>query len=374
MSAVQGKLYCGSNTKVLDLLRPDFENAIDCVYIDPPYNNGENYDFYCDSRKHEVWLRELSESLESIWRLLKNDGSLWISIDDGEMAYLKVLCDQLFGRKSFVASIVWQQRTTRENRNVFSFDHEYILVYSKDPQGFKKKRNLLSITDEVLSRYKNPDNDMRGPWQSVSLNVQSGHAVSSQFYEIVTPSGKIYSPPVGRCWIYNQERMQKEIEAGNIWFGKNGDCTPRKKQFLFDRKKGLVPSTLWLAEEVGTNQDAKKHLKKLFPKASSVFDTPKPESLVQRILEIATNEGDMVLDAYLGSGTTAAVAHKMNRDYIGIEREPKTFALAVDRIRQVIEGEKGGISKSVSWAGGGSCECYEAENCVSEVKESIRNE
>lgn len=374
MSAVQGKLYCGSNTEVLAMLRPEFENAIDCVYIDPPYNNGENYDFYCDSREHEVWLRELSESLESIWRLLKEDGSLWISIDDGEMAYLKVLCDQLFGRKSFVASIVWQQRNTRENRNVFSFDHEYILVYSKDPQEFKKKRNLLSITNEVLSRYKNPDNDPRGPWQSVSLNVQSGHAVPAQFYEIVAPSGKVYSPPAGRCWIYNQERMHKEIEAGNIWFGKTGDCTPRKKQFLCDRKRGLVPSTLWLADEVGTNQDAKKHLKKLFPKASSVFDTPKPESLVQRILEIATNEGDIVLDAYLGSGTTAAVAHKMNRDYIGIEREPETFALAVERIHQVIAGEKGGISKSVSWTGGGSCKCCEVDCTNSEIKESTRNE
>ncbi len=277
---------------------------------------------------------------------------MWISIDDTEVHYLKVVADRVFGRGNFITTIVWQQRTTRENRSVFSNNHEYILVYSRNPQLFKRSRNLLPPSAEQLSRYKNPDNDPRGPWQSVSANVQAGHAVASQFYTIVAPNGKVHGPPNGRCWAYNEERMKIEITAGNIWFGADGFGVPRIKRFLGAAKVGLTPETLWFGENVGTNDSAKKHFLSLFP-GLEVFDTPKPEQLIQRILEISTNEQDLVLDCYLGSGTTAAVAHKLNRKYIGIERGDHAKSIVSSRLHKVIESEPGGISNEVGWGGGG---------------------
>lgn len=249
-------------------------------------------------------------------------------------------------------TIIWQQRTTRENRTTFSNNHEYILVYAKNPRLFKKTRNSLPLTEEVLSRYKNPDNDPRGPWQSISANVQSGHGTKHQYYEIVSPFGVNHIPPKGRCWCYDEERMKKEIKENNIWFGKDGKRVPRIKKFLSKAKKGLTPETLWLGKEAGTNKMAKKHLLNLLDN-EKVFDTPKPEELIGKILSIATDEGDLVLDCYLGSGTTISTAHKMNRRYIGIEKDPKIISIAQKRLDKVIDGEQGGISKIVGWKGGG---------------------
>lgn len=348
----------GDNCAVCDCLIKEFSSKVKCIYIDPPYNNGEEYAHYSDVFSHEQWLDNMRAIISRLFRLLSEDGSLWISIDDNEVHYLKVLCDEIMGRSCFVTTIIWQQRTTRENRRAFSNNHEYILVYAKDPVEFKKARNLLSVDDAVLARYKNPDNDPRGPWQSVSLNVQAGHAVSSQFYSITAPGGKVFNPPNGRCWIYNQEKMQREIAENNIWFGTDHNSTPRKKKFLHDAKLGLTPETLWLSSAVGTTNDAKKQLLALFP-SMIVFDTPKPESLIRRIFEIATNEGDLVLDAFLGSGTTAAVAHKMNRAYIGIDVSSESINYALSRLDRVIAGEDSGISKDINWQGGGSFSYYE---------------
>ena len=348
----------GDNCAVCDCLMNEFAGKVKCIYIDPPYNNGEEYAHYSDVFSHEQWLDNMRAIISRLFRLLSEDGSLWISIDDNEVHYLKVLGDEIMGRSSFVTTIIWQQRTTRENRRAFSNNHEYILVYAKDPVEFKKARNLLTVDDAVLARYKNPDNDPRGPWQSVSLNVQAGHAVSSQFYSITAPGGKVFNPPNGRCWIYNQERMKREISENNIWFGADHNSTPRKKKFLRDAKLGLTPETLWLSSAVGTTNDAKKQLLALFP-SMIVFDTPKPESLIRRIFEIATNEGDLVLDAFLGSGTTAAVAHKMNRSYIGIDISGESIDYALSRLERVIAGEKSGISKDIDWQGGGSFSYYE---------------
>ena len=348
----------GDNCAVCDCLMKEFSSKVKCIYIDPPYNNGEEYAHYSDVFSHEQWLDNMRAIISRLFRLLSEDGSLWISIDDNEVHYLKVLCDEIMGRGSFVTTIIWQQRTTRENRRTFSNNHEYILVYAKNPIEFKKTRNMLCVDDAVLARYKNPDNDPRGPWQSVSLNVQAGHAVSSQFYSITAPGGKVFNPPNGRCWIYNQERMQREIAENNIWFGADRNSTPRKKKFLRDAKLGLTPETLWLSSAVGTTNDAKKQLLALFP-SMIVFDTPKPESLIRRIFEIATNEGDLVLDAFLGSGTTAAVAHKMNRSYIGIDISGESIDYALSRLERVIAGEKSGISKDIDWQGGGSFSYYE---------------
>ena len=348
----------GDNCAVCDCLMDEFAAKVRCIYIDPPYNSGEKYTHYSDVFSHKQWLDNMKAIISRLFCLLSKDGSLWISIDDDEVHYLKVLCDEIMGRGSFITTIIWQQRTTRENRRAFSNNHEYILVYAKDPAEFKKARNLLSADDAVLSRYKNPDNDPRGPWQSVSLNVQAGHGVSSQFYPIIAPGGKVFNPPNGRCWIYNQDRMKKEIADNNIWFGADQNSTPRKKKFLCNAKLGLTPETLWLSSAVGTTNDAKKQLLALFPDVT-VFDTPKPEGLIRRIFEIASDEEDLVLDAFLGSGTTAAVAHKMNRSYIGIDISTKSIDYALNRLKRVIDGEKSGISKDIGWEGGGSFSYYE---------------
>ena len=316
----QNILIHGDNKDVLRELYPEYANKIRCIYIDPPYNNGETYHYYDDNNTQGDWLRDMRRVLNLLKPLMSKDGSIWISIDDSEMAYLRVESDRIFGRENFAGTIIWQQRKSRENRAVFSCNHEYILVYAKDLKEFKKKRNLLPVgADFIDGKYKNPDNDPRGPWQSVTANVQAGHAVPSQFYTIVSPTGVHHDPPKGRCWIYNEERMKREIAQGNIWFGKNGSNTPRVKKFLRDAKIGLTPETIWLADEVGTSDSAKKQLMTLFPDKENIFETPKPEELLKRIIEIASNEGDFVLDCFIGSGTTIATAHKLNRHYIGIE-------------------------------------------------------
>lgn len=353
-SEVSGVLFHADNEDILARIGLDLAGQVRCIYIDPPYRNGDSYFHYQDTLNHEEWVSFMSRILPSLYALLRDDGSIWISIDDEEMAYLKVLCDTIFGRVHFVANIIWEHRVSRENRSIFSHNHEYILVYAKDPCIFKKTRNLIESRNSI-SKFKNPDNDPRGPWQSVTATAQAGHSVPSQFYEIVSPvTGKVYNPPKGRCWVYNEQRMLNEIESGNIWFGSDGNGVPRIKRFLTNSNSGVVPSTLWKAEDVGTTKDAKKHVLELSD-AHEVFDTPKPESLVKRILDIATDEGDIVVDAFLGSGTTAAVSHKMNRRYVGIEKESSSFRFSKRRIKAVIEGEQKGISSSLGWKGGGTC-------------------
>ena len=355
-------IFKGDNMDILPGLHSLYDNSVSCIYIDPPYNNGEKYSFYDDNVSHDKWLNQMKTILTELKPFLKEDGSIWISIDDGEMHYLKVLCDTVFGRKSFITTIVWQQRNTRENRKAFSNNHEYILVYSPNPEAFKKKRNLLPITKDVLERYRNPDNDPRGPWQSVTANVQDGHAAASQFYEIVAPNGKTHNPPPGRCWIYNQERMLHEIELGNIWFGKDGNGVPRVKKFIANSVEGIVPETLWLSSFVGTNKDAKTHLRQLKIYDKELFDTPKPESLIGQIIEIASNPEEIVMDVFLGSGTTTSAAHKLGRNYIGIEKEHKTCVYIEERMKQVVFGEKGGISKKIGWKGGGEYQFVELKS------------
>jgi adenine-specific DNA-methyltransferase len=345
------KIIQGENLDVLDLLAQNYSGKVKCIYIDPPYNNGENYIHYDDSI-HEEWIVEIKKRLRKLKPLLKSDGSIWISIDDSEVHYLKVAADEIFDRKNFVTTIIWQQRTTRENRKIFSNNHEYILVYAKDKSKFSKSINKLKGNGEQIARYKNPDNDERGAWQSVSLNVQSGHAVKSQFYEIISPIGKAHNPPKGRCWVYNKNKMNDLIQDGRIWFGKDGNGVPRLKKYLSETEIKITPETLWLSNEVGTNKEAKKHLIKIFPD-KDVFDTPKPERLIKRILEIVTNENDLVLDSYVGAGTTIAVAHKMKRQYIGIDKGEHIIDYVVARQRLVLEGKSLGILERKSDASEG---------------------
>lgn len=352
-------LILGDNQKVLKDIKDTYEHQVSLIYIDPPYNRGDDFKFYKDTKNHDEWLEEMRTTIIELREFLSAEGSIWISIDDSEMAYLKVCCDEIFGRENFVSTIVWQKRNTRENRRIFSNNHEYVLVYAKDINKFKKKRNLLPATQKLLDRYKNPDNDTRGSWQSVTLSVQAGHAVKSQFYTIVSPTGKKHKPPKGRCWIYNEERMQEEIKNNNIWFGSDGNGVPRLKKILDVSKLGVVPETLWNVEFAGSTKEAKQELLALEIYDEDVFDTPKPEQLIYRIMQIATNENDLVLDCFMGSGTTAAVAHKFGRNYIGIELNKKVYKYASERLKKVCNGESGGISSALVWNGGGeylSCE------------------
>ena len=345
-------LIQSDNLLALERLRDSFAGSVKCVYLDPPYNNGESYRHYFDSLGHDEWLAAVTKRLEVIKSLLAKDGVVWISIDDSELHYLKVASDIVFGRKNFVGTVVWERRTTRENRRAFSRNHEYLLVYAADAKLWAKSRNLMPISDDIRSRYKNPDDDPRGAWQSISANVQDGHATPQQFYPIVSPSGVVFLPPKGRCWIYSETKMMEEIRKGNIWFGKGGRNAPRLKSFLTARRGGVVPETMWRAEDVGTTSQAKKELIALFGE-EPLFDTPKPERLIQRIIAISTSPGDLVLDAYLGSGTTAAVAHKMGRKYIGVEVGDHITTHCVARLKAIINGESGGISSLVDWKGGG---------------------
>lgn len=357
MQGTGNALIHADNLTVLRLLAKTHAGAVKCAYLDPPYNNGESYLHYFDSMSHDEWLRVVTARLQQIKTLLCKEGSIWISIDDSELHYLKVAADEVFGRSNFVGTIIWERRTTRENRKVLSRNHEYLLVYAKNIDVWEKTRNSLPLTDDVKGRYKNPDADPRGPWQSVSANVQEGHATPQQYYSVRAPNGKIHHPPKGRCWVFSEPKMLEEIAKNNIWFGKDGSAVPRLKKFLTDRKAGLTPETLWRADEVGTTSAAKKHLLALF-KETSLFDTPKPEQLIHRLLQISTNPGDLVLDPYLGSGTTAAVAHKMGRAYLGIEIGEHIKSHCAQRLQQVINGEAGGVSKLTGWQGGGGFDFY----------------
>lgn len=353
------RLIFGDNLLALKALEQEFASKVKCVFIDPPYNTGSAFTHYDDGVEHSIWLSLMRDRLEIIRRLLSDDGSLWITIDDNEAHYLKVMCDEVFGRKNFVANMIWEKRTSRENRRVFSFNHDHLLVYGKSKSEFESVRNPLGLSDEVLLRYKNPDNDPRGPWQSVSANAQAGHATPSQFYKLRLPSGREIDPPKGRCWLYTKERMEQEIVAGNIWFGASGGNAPRIKKFLRDNgDNGLTPETIWPAAEVGTNDDANKHLLRLLADVP-VFDNPKPEGVLERVIHIATNPGDLILDSFAGSGTTGAVAQKMGRRWIMIELGEHCHTHIIPRLKKVIDGEDpGGVTKVVDWKGGGGFRYY----------------
>ena len=355
----ENMLIQGDNLLALKALEQEFTGKIKCIYVDPPYNTGSAFEHYEDGLEHSVWLSLMRDRFEILARLLCPDGSLWVSIDDNEAGYLRVLLDEIFGRPNFVATVIWEKRTSRENRRVFSFNHDYVIVFARDRARFEATRNLLPLSDEVKARYKNPDNDPRGSWQSVSANAMAGLGTASQFYKLKTPAGVLLDPPSGRCWLYTQPRMEEEIAKGNIWFGKQGKSVPRIKRFLGDGEgKGLTPETIWRAEEVGTNDSAKKALMDLFD-GKVVFDTPKPEGVIRRVLEIATNPGDIALDSFAGSGTTGAVAHKMQRRWIMVELGEHCQTVIIPRLKKVIDGaDPDGIADTAASKGGSGFKFY----------------
>ncbi len=346
-------LIQGDNLLALKALEQQYAGKVKCIYIDPPYNTGSAFEQYDDGLEHSLWLTLIRDRLLLLKSMLTDDGSIWISIDDKEQAYLKVICDEVFGRENFVASIIWEKRKTRENRRVFSFNHDFVIVFAKNKNIFDKCRNALPMTADIRARYKNPDNDLRGPWQSISALAQAGHGTTNQFYELELPSGRKVSPPKGNCWRYSATRMEAEIADGRIWFGENGDNAPRIKKFLSESEdNGVTPETLWKADDVGTTDSAKKHVNQVLGVTS--FDTPKPEELISRIIYIASNPGDIVLDSFAGSGTTGSVAHKMGRRWVMVELGDHCETHIVPRLKKVIDGEdQGGITKAVNWQGGG---------------------
>ena len=348
-------LIHGDNLLALKALEQDYAGQVKCVYIDPPYNTGSAFEQYDDGVEHSIWLSLMRDRLEVIYNLLSKDGSLWISLDDNEQAYCKVLCDEIFGRNNFVANVIWEKKFSPSNDAKWLSDsHDFILVYAKVKEFWRP--NLLPRTEEMNSRYKNPDNDSRGPWTSGDCSVKTYSA--SCDYPITTPSGRIVNPPAGYCWRFSKEKFEELIKDNRIWFGVDGNNVPRVKRFLSDVKEGITSMTIWKYTEVGHNQDAKKEVK-LF-NSQSVFATPKPERLIERILTLGSNPGDLVLDSFLGSGTTAAVAQKMGRRYIGIELGNHAYTHCVPRLKMVTDGtDQGGISKAQNWKGGSGFKFYE---------------
>ena len=351
---VSNMLIQGDNLEALKALLPFYAGQVKCIYIDPPYNTRSAFEHYDDNLEHTQWLALMWPRLELLRELLTEDGSIWVSIDDNEAHYLKVVMDEIVGRRNFVANVVWQKRTSPDFRAALGDGHENLLVCSKDASLFREKANLLPLSERQRREYKNPDKDPRGPWVSRDFSAQGYRP--NQMYKIVTPSGAEYYPPEGSCWKNIESVFLKQVEEGRFWFGKDGKGVPRRKNYLSEAT-GRQSWTWWPNEEVGNTQEAKREIIELFGK-SEVFDTPKPERLIQRILHVATNPGDLVLDSFLGSGTTAAVAHKMNRRYIGIEMGEHAVTHCGPRLQKVIDGEQGGISKSLGWEGGGGFRFY----------------
>jgi adenine-specific DNA-methyltransferase len=351
------RLIFGDNLLALKALEQELTGKVKCVFIDPPYNTGSAFEHYDDGLEHSIWLGLIRDRLEIIRRLLAPDGSLWIAIDDNEGHYLKVLCDEVFGRNAFVASMVWENFYGRSNAAAISPAHNYILLYSPMGQNWKKVRNLLPRGEESASKYKNPDNDSRGPWRLGPI-FAAGERHDGLMYAITTPSGRKVSPPKGSHWRMLEDQFWKMVKEGRILFGEKGDNNPAVKLFLSEVQEGLVPRTWWSHTEVGHSQEAKREIQALFP-GEIPFDTPKPERLLSQVITIATNPGDIVLDSFAGSGTTGAVAHKMGRRWIMVELGNHCDTYIVPRLKKIIDGEdQGGVSSAVNWQGDGGFQYY----------------
>jgi len=347
------RLIFGDNLLALKALEQEFAGKVKCVFIDPPYNTGSAFDQYDDGLEHSLWLSLMRDRLEIIKQLLSSEGTLWITIDDNEAHYLKVLCDEIFGRRNFICNVIWQKRTSRENRAAIGSSHDHVLVYSNvGAVKWKEHRNLLPASEKGFS---NPDNDPKGPWRSIPFSAQGWRP--NQMYKIVTSTGLTLDPPKGRCWGATEDVYQRHLSEGRVYFPNEGNGRPRIKTYMGE-EKGLVPNSIFLASEAGDNQSAKKEMLSLYPD-DDAFATPKPEKLLRLILSIATNPADLVLDSFAGSGTTGAVAHKMGRRWIMVELGEHCHTHIIPRLKKVFDGEDpGGITKAVNWKGGGGFRYY----------------
>ncbi|WP_144603633.1 site-specific DNA-methyltransferase [Algoriphagus algorifonticola] len=370
----ENKIIQGDNLEALKSLLPEYEGRINCIYIDPPYNTGNENWVYNDNvnhpkikkwlgetvgkegedlSRHDKWLCMMYPRLKLLHKLLAKEGSFWLSIDDNSVVFARTILDEIFGPSKFIATNVWQKRYSRENRGSIGDSHEYILVYSKNPEAFKMLRNKVPIDEKQKKLYKNPDNDPKGPWQSVSLTAQGYRP--NQMYSIEGPDGKLHFPPEGRCWGILEENYFQLRKANKITFGQNGKGVPRLKMYLEDAE-GLVPWTWWPHEDVGHTDEAKKEMHLFFEK-DGAFDTPKPVRLIRRVLEIATSKNSIILDSFAGSGTTAHAVLNLNKEdggnrkFILIEMEDYADSITAERVRRVIQGYGSG-SKAVEGTGG----------------------
>ena len=329
-----------------------FRGGIRLVYMDPPFNTQVNFRQYRDTMERAMWLSLMRDRLVALRPFLAKDASVWVHLDDAEVHRARAVMDEVLGENAFVASVVWQKKTTRDSRAAFSPNHDTILVYAPvGPIKWKASRNLLAKDNADLL---NRDNDPRGPWADAPFTAP-GYRRGQQ-YNVVTPTGQVLLPPRGRSWYATEPTYRDLLADGRIWFPKGGDGAPRLKLFAH-QLRGLVPFTVWGPSDTGTNDDAKRHLMALFPDRE-VFDTPKPELLLERIIHIATNPGELVVDIFGGSGTTAAVAHKMRRRWIVAERNAQTVLdFLLPRLQRVVNGaDPGGVTEATSWRGGGSFE------------------
>ncbi len=353
----ENMLIHGDNLLALKALESKYAGQIKCIYIDPPYNTGSAFEHYDDGLEHSIWLNLMYYRLQILKNLLTEDGTIWITLDDNEAHYCKVLCDQIWTRKNFIADVIWNSRKSVSNDAILSLNTNHILVYATDADIIRQKAKKSELFRGKLDdrKFSNPDNDPRGPW--VADPFDAPNIRPNLTYPIVNPNtGVQHLPPSGRHWRISQEKFASALADGRIVFGKSGDSKPQMKRFLSECiDKGSVLTTLWT--DVDTTTNATKHSQQLFNKS---FTNPKPENLIERVLQLATKPNDIVLDSFLGSGTTAAVAHKMGRRYIGIEMGEQAYSYCKVRLDKVIAGEdNGGITKSVNWKGGGGYRFYE---------------
>ncbi|WIX24622.1 site-specific DNA-methyltransferase [Xanthomonas arboricola pv. corylina] len=341
----------GDNLDALKALLPYYAGQVKCIFIDPPYNTRSAFDHYDDNLEHAKWLSMMYPRLELLKELLSEDGSIWITLDDAEAHYLKVIMDEIFLRKNFVSTLIWEKADSpRNSARQFSSDHDFIFVYSKNEEWRPRK---LPRDEKSNAIYTNPDNDPRGLW--LPGDPYANKPYSKGTYTLTGPTGRTFSPPRAASGAFLKR-------SSGIWMrtaafgGAPKRCASEHQKFLSE-VGDLVPRTLWRKEDVGSNRTSKNELRKLFP-GDVAFDTPKPEALLERVIRIATEEGDIVLDSFLGSGTTAAVAHKMGRRWIGVEAGEHARSMCQPRLAKVIDGEQGGVSEVVDWKGGGGFRFY----------------
>jgi len=380
LSLKDNLLIHGDNLLALKALLPTYAGKIKCIYIDPPYNTGNENWLYNDNVKspmmkewlgkivdkddltrHDKWLCMMMPRLKLLRELLSEDGAIFISIDDNEQHHLRLLADDVFGEDNFIANIIWQKKFSPQNdARYFSDNHDFLLVFAKNKETWN--RNLLPVSESINARYSNLDNDPRGDWSSGDISVKT-YTVSCD-YPIKTPSGRIINPPKSRCWMLSKEKFEELVKDNRIWFGKNGNNVPRLKQFQSEIQSGMVPITIWLHEDVGHNQEAKQELKEIFRDDESPFDTPKPVRLIKKILQIATDKDSIVLDSFAGSGTTAHATIALNKEdggnrkYILVEMEEYADKITAERLRRVIRGVKNAKDENLKKGFGGSFSFY----------------
>jgi adenine-specific DNA-methyltransferase len=326
--------------------------TVKLAYLDPPFNTQQSFLQYDDALEHSVWLTMMRDRLVQIRELLAPDGSVWVHLDDSEMAHMRVAANEVFGSANFLGTVIWQRRhDPRNTAQHISADHDYLIVFAKDVEACRF--NLMPRTDAMTRAFSNPDRDPRGPWRRGDLAARNPYSLG--LYPITTPSGRVIAgPPSGSYWRVSEAKLAELDRDGRIYWGPKGESRPYIKRFLSQVSEGRVVGSIWPPEEVGFVRNGKEEVRRLVG-GDLPFATPKPEKLLHRIISIASNPGDIVLDPFLGSGTAAAVAHKMGRRWIGIEREEATVDIyAVPRLTKVVRGEDpGGVTEMTGWSGGG---------------------